>query len=236
MISLGYGIEKVAEEVKYFFKSCNFVTLSSDTIKHKNFSNTLEEIESGKIELIIGTQIISKGFNFFILDFDMWFYNADIRTNEKIFQLTQQVSGRTSRADETGEVYIQTYDKDSYVLNNLRSNNSEEFYKAELALRKQAQLPPYIKLVSVILLGKEVNFLKNVSIKIKEYLSSFNSLLVLGPIPAPIEYIRGEYRYRLLIKTNNGFLVQNILKDYNLNKILRNKAKVKIDIDPISFF
>ena len=242
MFSLGYGIEKVAEEIKYFFKSCNFVALSSDTIKQKDFSNTLKEIEEGEVEIIIGTQIISKGFNFlklnsvFILDFDMWFYNADIRTNEKIFQLTQQVSGRTSRADETGEVYIQTYDKESYLLKNLRANNSEEFYKKELALRKQAQLPPYIKLVSIILFSKEVNILKKVSVMIKDYLKRFNNLLVLGPIPAPIEYIRGEYRYRLLIKTNQAFLVQNILKDYDFKKILKNKVKVKIDIDPLSFF
>ena len=242
MINLGYGIEKVSEEIKFFFKNSNFVVLSSDTIKQKDFSRTLKEIEDGKIEIIIGTQIISKGFNFLklntvlILDFDMWFYNADIRANEKIFQLTQQVSGRTSRADETGEVYIQTYDVDSYLLKNLRSNNREEFYKKELLLRKQAQLPPYIKLVAIILLSKEVDFLKEVSTKIKDYLKGFNHLLVLGPIPAPIEYIKSEYRYRLLIKTNQAFLVQNILKDYDFKKILRNKAKVKIDIDPLSFF
>ena len=242
MISLGYGIEKVAEEIKKNFKNCNFIALSSDTIKHKDFSNTLKQIESGKIEVIIGTQIISKGFNFlkldsvFILDFDMWFYNSDIRTNEKIFQLTQQVSGRTSRGDETGEVYIQTYDVESYLLKNLISNNREEFYQKELALRKQAQLPPYIKLIAIVLLSKEVSFLKKASNEIKTYLEGFNNLLVLGPIPAPIEYIRGEYRYRLLIKTNQSFLVQNILKDYDFKKILRNKAKVKIDIDPLSFF
>jgi len=242
MISLGYGIEKVAEEIKHFFKNCNLVSLSSDTIRQKNFSNTLKEIEDGKIEIIIGTQIISKGFNFlkldsvFILDFDIWFHNADIRTNEKIFQLTQQVSGRTSRADETGEVYIQTYDIDSHLLKFLKSNNKEGFYKEELALRKEAKLPPYKKLVAIILLSKEVVFLKKVSFKIKSYFEGFNHLEVLGPIPAPIEYIRGEYRYRILIKTNQSFLVQNILKGYDFKKILRNKVKVKIDIDPLSFF
>jgi primosomal protein N' (replication factor Y) (superfamily II helicase) len=242
IISLGYGIEKVVEEINHFFKNCNLVSLSSDTIRQNDFLKTLKEIEDGKIEIIIGTQIISKGFNFlkldsvFILDFDMWFYNADIRTNEKIFQLTQQVSGRTSRADDTGEVYIQTYDTDSYLLKILKSNNKEDFYKKELALREQGKLPPYKKLVAIILLSKELEFLKKVAIKIKSYFEGFNHLEVLGPIPAPIEYIRSEYRYRILIKTNQSFLVQNILKGYDFKKILRNKVKVKIDIDPLSFF
>lgn len=242
MISLGYGIEKVAEEINHFFKNSKLVSLSSDTIRQKGFSNILKEIEDGEIEIIIGTQIISKGFNFlkldsvFILDFDMWFYNADIRTNEKIFQLTQQVSGRTSRADETGEVYIQTYDTESYLLKVLKSNNKEGFYKKELALRKEAKLPPYIKLVALILSSKELGLLKSLSVKIKNSFKEFKHLEVLGPIPAPIEYIRGEYRYRILIKTNQSFLVQNIIKGYDFKKILRNKVKVKIDVDPISFF
>jgi primosomal protein N' (replication factor Y) len=122
------------------------------------------------------------------------------------------------------------------LLKFLKSNNKEGFYKEELALRKQAKLPPYKKLVAIILLSKELDFLKKVSIKVKDYFEMFNHLEVLGPIPAPIEYIRSEYRYRILIKTNQSFLVQNIIKGYNFKKVLRNKVKVKIDIDPLSFF
>ena len=202
----------------------------------------MHDIEKGKIKIIIGTQIISKGFNFlkldsvFILDFDLWFYNTDIRTNEKIFQLTQQVSGRTSRDEETGEVYIQTYDTKNYLLKHIILNNRDAFYERELALRKKIALPPFSKLVAIILNSKNITFLRKISIDIKKMLEPIKGIIVLGPIPAPIEYIKNEYRYRILIKTNQAFLVQKVLRKYNFNTILSNKAKMKIDVDPLSFF
>ena len=107
-ILLGIGLEKIFEEVNKIFKSSNIINLSSDNVNRENFAKTLKQIEEGKIDIIIGTQIISKGFDFeklksvFIIDFDMWFNNADIRTNEKVFQLTQQVSGRAGRREERG--------------------------------------------------------------------------------------------------------------------------------------
>ena len=114
-ILVGIGLEKIFEEVNKIFKSASIIKLSSDNVNRANFVKTLKQIEKGKIDIIIGTQIISKGFDFeklksvFIIDFDAWFNNADIRTNEKVFQLTQQVSGRAGRREERGEVFIQTY-------------------------------------------------------------------------------------------------------------------------------
>ena len=81
-----------------------------------------------------------------------------------------------------------------------------------------------------------IDFSKIVSYDLKDSLSNFNGFTLLGPIPAPVEYINNEYRYRMLIKTNRAFYVQKVFKNINLNKILKNKVKIKIDIDPISFF
>ena len=241
-IRLGFGIEKVKEEIDKEFKNINSISLSSDSIRSNSFQSVLLDIEKAKTKIIIGTQIISKGFNFlhlnsiFILDFDLWFYNSDIRTNEKIFQLTQQVSGRTSRKSETGEVYIQTYDTNNSLLKYIISSERDKFYNNELFLRKKALLPPFCKLIAIILIGKDINLLKIASYKLKDSLSTFNDLKLLGPIPAPIEYINKEYRYRILIKTNRAFYVQKVLKNINLSKILKNKVKIKIDVDPMSFF
>ena len=241
-IRLGYGIEKVTEEIKRALNNINIISLSSDSIDYNTFQNILEDIENANTKIIIGTQIISKGFNFlnlssiFILDFDLWFYNTDIRTNEKIFQLIHQVSGRTSRKSETGEVFIQTYDTNNSLLKYIVSGNRDKFYESELSLRQKTLLPPYCKLIAIILIGKDKNFLKTVSYTLKDRLSNFNNFTLLGPIPAPIEYIKNEYRYRMLIKTNHAFHVQKVFKIINLSKILKNKAKIKIDIDPLSFF
>ena len=150
--------------------------------------------------------------------------------------MIHQVSGRTSRKSETGEVFIQTYDTNTSLLKYIVSGNREKFYESELFLRQKTLLPPYCKLIAIILIGKDKNFLKAVASTLKERLSNFNDFTLLGPIPAPIEYIKNEYRYRMLIKTNQAFRVQKVFKTINLIKILKNKAKIKIDIDPLSFF
>ena len=114
--------------------------------------------------------------------------------------------------------------------------NRDKFYESELFLRKKTLLPPYCKLIAIIVIGKDKNFLKTAIYTLKDRLSNFNDFTLFGPIPAPIEYIKNEYRYRILIKTNHAFRVQKVFKIINLSKILKNKAKIKIDIDPLSFF
>ena len=105
-VLVGTGLEKVYEEIQKLFKKAKIIKLSSDYINKQNFLESLKKIENGEIDIIVGTQIISKGFDFenlrsvFIIDFDSWFNNADIRTNEKVFQLTQQVAGRAGRREE----------------------------------------------------------------------------------------------------------------------------------------
>ena len=242
IISIGFGIEKITEEVRNYFNNEKIVSLSSDTFNNKTFAKILKDIEEGSIKIIIGTQIVSKGFNFqkldsvFVLDFDMWSNNADIRTNEKIFQLAQQVSGRTSRGDKTGEVFIQTYDLDNPLLKYLIDYKRNEFYNNELILRKNANLPPYTKLIAILLKSKNIKNIQNTSMKIKKLLGLLKEIKVFGPIPAPVEYIKNEYRYRILIKTNHPQLVQSYLRNYNISDIVEYNTKIKIDVDPISFF
>ena len=126
----------------------------------ENFAETLYQIENNKVDIIIGTQIISKGFDFghlrsvFIIDFDTWFNNADIRTNEKVFQLTQQVAGRAGRREERGEVFIQTYQPNHALLYDIIKNNRDLFYEKELKVRSNNLLPPFSKLLLITVSSK----------------------------------------------------------------------------------
>ena len=242
IIHVGVGIERVLEEAKKIFDTKSLIALSSDTFNSKTFSDTLKKIENNEIKILIATQIISKGFNFlhlnkvFILDFDMWFYNSDIRTSEKIFQLTQQVAGRAGRGNELGKVYIQTYDIENSLLTKIKNNDRENFYKEELLFRERTLLPPFSKLVAIILQGKNLKDVERSSYKIKNLLSSYSGLTILGPIPAPIEFLNKQYRYRILIKSEHSLCIQKKIKSKVLQSLINSGIRIKIDVDPYSFF
>ena len=242
IIYIGTGIEKVLEEAKKIFKTDSILALSSDTLKPETFKQTLKKIENNEIKILIGTQIISKGFDFlhlkkvFILDFDMWFYNSDIRTSEKIFQLTQQVTGRAGRGKDKGEVFIQTYDVENYLLAKIKNNDRESFYLEELSFRRKALLPPYLKMAAIIIHGRDAKEVESAALNIKKLLCLHPELKVLGPIAAPIFLIRNQYRYRILIKSTNSLVIQKKIKSKDIKALVSSKIKVKIDVDPYSFF
>ena len=242
IISIGFGIEKIFEEIKKEFYKEKIIALSSDVIKKNNFSKILQDIENNNIKIIIGTQIISKGFDFsnlakvFILDFDMWFYNSDIRTGERVFQLSQQVSGRAGRRDEQGEVFIQSYYTKNKLLEKIINSDRDLFYEEELAARGKSLLPPYTKMASVVVSGKNLEETKETANNAAVFLSENTLLIILGPIPAPIFFLRREYRYRLILKSKKPFFIQDNLKHMIKHFKYNNKIKLKIDIDPYSFF
>ena len=217
-ILVGTGLEKVFEEVKKIFKSAKIIKLSSDDMDRENFAKTLCQIEqSNKDDIIIGTQIISKGFDFenlksvFIIDFDTWFNNADIRTNEKVFQLTQQVAGRAGRREERGEVFIQTYQPKNALLYDIIKNNRDLFYEKELKIRSNSLLPPFSKLLLITVSSESSKLAEEKAKAIKHLFYNSKELKVLGPIPAQIFYINKKYRFKLLVKSINPLTIQNYL-------------------------
>ena len=122
----------------------------------ENFAKTLYQIENNKVDIIIGTQIISKGFDFenlrsvFIIDFDAWLNNADIRTNEKVFQLTQQVAGRAGRRERKEEKFLyKLINQSMHYLYDIIKNNRDLFYEKELKIRRNSLLPPFSKLLLI---------------------------------------------------------------------------------------
>ncbi len=241
-ILVGVGLEKVYEEVSKVFKSAKIIKLSSDSMHRENFSKTLEQIEQSKVDIIIGTQIISKGFDFknlksvFIIDFDMWFNNADIRTNEKVFQLTQQVAGRAGRRAERGEVFIQTYEPKHNLLNDIIKNNRNLFYEKELKIRKKSILPPFSKLLLITVSSQDIKLAEEKAKNIQRLFDSILDLKVLGPIPAQIFYVNKQYRFRLLIKSTNPLTIQKYLISKKFSFNVGSKVRIKLDFDPYNLY
>ncbi len=241
-IFVGTGLEKVYEEVSNLFEKAKIIKLSSDYIDKDKFFDVLKNIENNKVDIIIGTQIISKGFDFanlksvFILDFDIWFNNADIRTNEKVFQLTQQVAGRAGRRKEIGEVCIQTYDPKNNLLQHVIKNQRDMFYLKELKIRKKALLPPFVRLLSVTVSSKIRSLAEEKAEKIKLLFQGSKDLHVLGPIPAQVFYIKNNYRYKLLVKAEDPFIIQNYLIKAKITNNKDSRVKIKFDIDPYNLY
>ncbi|QJC27415.1 primosomal protein N' [Anaplasma platys] len=234
----GVGIERIAEGIEELIPGVRTAILSSD-IGTKEANRVIELILAGEVDIIIGTQIIAKGHNFpkltlvGVVDADLGLGNSDLRAAEKTYQLLHQVAGRSGRYKEKGQVVLQTYDPESSVIKSLISSNREDFYAEELKSRKIADMPPYVRLVSIVISGKEENKVVNVAHEIARYLS--NSVTVWGPAPAPISLVNNMYRYRILLKVPKMSAVRGLLS------ICREKYKklptvrVVIDVDPINF-
>ena len=150
LISCGPGVERIEEEIMGYFPEVKIEILSSDTVKNPQaMSALLEKIQNSEIDIIIGTQMISKGYNFKnltlvgIIDADMSLSGGDLRASEKAFQVLHQVSGRAGRENKKGIVLIQTYDPENQVIEALKKNNRDNFLTMEKDFRKVANLPPF---------------------------------------------------------------------------------------------
>ena len=201
----------------------------------------LSKIQNSEVDIIIGTKMISKGHNFKnltivgIVDADMSLSGGDLRASEKAFQLLHQVSGRAGREDKKGIVLIQTYDPDNQVIEALRKNKRDEFLKIENDLRKQTNLPPYGRFVSIIISSKDMNLLERFTSSLKKSAPNFENVIILGPAPAPITFLRGKFRYRFLIKSSREINIQKVIRNWLKNIKIPANVKLTVDIEPYSF-
>ena len=237
----GPGVEKIAEEVKLLFPNKKIIIFSSDTMNKSSGKNILEKIISGEIDILVGTQLISKGFHFpnlnciIVLDIDLSSHGHDLRSTEKNLQLYHQLSGRAGRAGKPANVYFQTYNLKPEVINQITNEDPLKFLDRELELRRQNNLPPFERFVALILTSSNEKILEEESNKLKKIISNSLNEKILGPVNAPIYRINQKFRNRLLIRANKNSKVQKklkmILKDF---KFLPG-IKLTVDVDPISF-
>ncbi len=185
--------------------------------------------------------MISKGFNFpklnciVVIDADFSGRGYDLRTTEKNIQLYHQLSGRAGRFSSESLIIYQTLTPDNLTLNNLIKNKSEEFLKKELLLREKNKLPPFIRLIALIISSKDRSLSIQGAKEIKTKLSQVKDIDVLGPVDSPLLKIKKHFRTRLLIRFNNQNLMQKKITSV-LNRLkISSKIKLTVDVDPIDF-
>ena len=243
----GIGTEKVELLSKKFFPNARILRMDFDTTRKKNsYSEIYDKIKNKEVDIIIGTQMIAKGFDFEnvtlvgVLAADLSMNIPDYKAYERTFQLLNQVSGRAGRGEKLGEVCIQTYDPDSYVIRHSRNNDYKSFYDEEIKIRKTLNYPPFTDILNVLFQSKDVKFYDEVVIYLYQKLKNeFSSMYqILGPSSCMISKINDYYRWQIIIKGKYDFEVYNKIKEmiYENLQNFKFEYKVSFDVNPYSIF
>ena len=241
-VMYGPGVEKIFEEVCKIFPSKKVEIFSSDYMKNKNQINSLfDKIIKNKVDILIGTQMISKGFNFknlnciVVIDADFSGRGYDLRTTEKNIQLYHQLSGRAGRFSSNSLIIYQTLSPKDETLNELIKNNSEELLKKELLSRERNLLPPFSRLIAIIVSANTHSLSLDGAKEIKNHLKKIHEIEILGPVDSPILKIKKKFRSRLLIRFNGKSLIQKKISNLLNTLKISNKIKLTVDVDPVNF-
>ena len=241
IIFSGPGVERISEEVKKKFPLKKIDIFSSDTMNKKDSSIKLEKIINNEVQILVGTQLISKGFHFpslnciVVVDVDLSSQGHDLRGAEKNLQLYHQLSGRAGRTGKPATVYFQTYNNDAKMISDLTNSNPDVFLDKELDIRKKNKLPPYERFISLILTGDNELKLEKEAYKFKTFIENKLIGKILGPVSAPIFRIKKKYRIRLLIRGAKTLKLQNSLATAIPNYKFQPGIKLSVDVDPINF-
>jgi len=242
LLFCGPGVERIFSELKKIYPNKKIQIFSSDTLeKNKLTGELIKQVEKNKIDILVGTQLLSKGFHFaklnciVVVDSDFTSHGYDLRSAEKNVQLYHQLSGRAGREGNISSVFFQTYTPDDEVLINICKNDPHTFLKKELLLRKEKKLPPFYRLISLIISGTNENLIMKFATNIKSKLPQLKEVNILGPVLAPITKIRKQFRCRILIRYPKSLFIQKYLSE-SLNKIkITPGIKLEVDVDPINF-
>ena len=237
----GPGVERISEEVKKIFPTKKTTIFSSDTMNQKSSSETLEKIINNEIQILIGTQLISKGFHFpnlnciVVVDIDLSSQGYDLRGAEKNLQLYHQLSGRAGRTGKPATVYFQTYNLDTKMITDITNKDPDIFLDKELKIRRENNLPPYQRFIAIIITGSNEAELEKEAFKFKGFIEGVVEGKVLGPVNAPIFRLKRMFRVRLLIRGRKSLKMQTSLSNVITKFKFPLGIKLAVDVDPINF-
>ena len=243
---VGEGTEQLEEMLKLLFPALRIARIDRDTTaRRKPFEQSLADFSAGKIDTLVGTQMLAKGHDFpnvtlvGVVSVDAGLALPDFRSAERTFQLITQVAGRAGRGDRPGRVLIQTYHPYHYALRHACAQDYEAFYDEELRYRQNHSYPPFVALASLLVHGPDLGRVRNDSLELRKQLDLVNQdrrSRVLGPAPAPLSRLKGEHRFQILIKSRSRKNLREVadaaMKAMAENGV--NLRSINLEIDPVS--
>ena len=198
-------------------------------------------MEAGEIDIVIGTQLVTKGYHFpnltlvGVVDADIGLQGGDLRAAERSFQQIAQVAGRAGRGSKPGHVYVQTHEPGSAVIEALVSGDADAFYAAETESRREANAPPFGRLAAIIVSSETLRDAQAAAQAIARSAPDVEGMAVYGPAPAPLAMLRGRHRLRLLVHARRALDVQDVMRDWLGALEWPRGVRVAVDVDPYSF-
>jgi primosomal protein N' (replication factor Y) len=242
LVACGPGVERIADEVAELLPHARVAIATSDTLNSPDkAAQFIAETEAGAIDVIVGTQLVTKGFHFpeltlvGVVDADLGLEGGDLRAAERTYQQVAQVAGRAGRGSKPGEVLIQTRHPEAAVIAALAAGDRDAFYDAETEARRHAGAPPFGRWAAIIVSSEDEAEAREAAQRIGATRPELEDVMILGPAPAPLSLLRGRYRYRLLLNARRSAEVQQVIRDWLGALNFPQGVRVGIDIDPYSF-
>ncbi|HJU11614.1 MAG TPA: primosomal protein N', partial [Candidatus Binataceae bacterium] len=239
----GYGTERLVHALSVLFPAARIERMDSDTSGRRGArSAILRGVRSGDVDILVGTQMITKGFDFHnvtlvaVVLADLSLNIPDFRSAERTFQLLTQAAGRAGRGERPGRVLIQTFAPHHYSVRAAAGQDYTRFIRRELELRRELMYPPFARMALVRIEGNESTTVGEEAARIAALLSTAakpETLRVLGPAPAPIERIKHRYRWQVLVKSRERQELRSALAPIT-TFTARDGIRVSIDIDPVN--
>ena len=243
---IGSGTQKIEEELQAFFPAARLRRMDSDAVKGKQaYDELLRQVDRREVDILLGTQMIAKGHDFpavtlvGVVDADVGLNLPDFRSAEKTFQLITQAAGRAGRGETSGEVIIQTMNPNHYSIQHSRTHDYEGFYNEEIVFRTELGYPPIGRIIKLEFKSPQESLAaeaaKTAQNRIRNLMRGKGTVL-LGPAPAPLSRLRGQYRFQLLLLSQKREAIRSLaIEGRNaVEEKFGRKCKVIVDVDPIN--
>ncbi|MEP1422247.1 MAG: primosomal protein N' [Erythrobacter sp.] len=242
LVACGPGVERIADEVGELFPDARVEVATSDTLgSPERAAEFIAKAEAKAIDVIVGTQLVTKGFHFpeltlvGVVDADLGLEGGDLRAAERTYQQVAQVAGRAGRGSKPGEVLIQTRHPEAAVIAALADGDRDGFYEAETEARRDAGAPPFGRWAAIILSSEDEREVRDSATRMGHSRPQLDDVMILGPAPAPMALLRNRYRYRFLINARRSANLQAVLRDWLDVQDFPPGMRVGVDVDPYSF-